>query len=112
MNGVSLPSFDADTAASDKVSVLVDVREHEEWIRGHAPAAVHIPMSKFVERVGELDPTRRIICVCRSGNRSAQVTAWLLQHGFDAVNLTGGMNSWSAGGHPLVNSAGDPGVVI
>jgi len=112
MSATSLLAVDADTAASDTVSVLLDVREREEWIRGHAPGAVHIPMSEFVDRVGELDPTRSIICVCRSGNRSAQVTAWLLQHDFDAVNLTGGMNSWSAGGHPLVNSAGDPGVVI
>jgi len=108
----SLPAIDADTAAADNVSMLVDVREHEEWIRGHAPRAVHIPMNDFVKRASELDPTRPVICVCRSGNRSAQVTAWLLQHDFEAVNLTGGMNSWAAGGHPLVNSAGNPGLVI
>ncbi len=107
-----LPAIDADSAATQADSVLVDVRERDEWIRGHAPAAVHIPMSEFVDRVGELDSSQRIICVCRSGNRSAQVTGWLLQHGFDAVNMTGGMSSWSAYGHPLVNSAGDPGLVI
>ncbi len=112
MHTTNLPSVDAATAAADTISVLVDVREHDEWIRGHAPAAVHIPMSEFVTRVGELDPTRPIICVCRSGNRSGQVTAWLLQQDLVAVNLTGGMNSWSAGGHQLVNSAGNPGVVI
>lgn len=107
-----LPAIDAETAAADTDSVLVDVREHDEWIRGHAPEAIHIPMSEFVARVGELESTRRIICVCRSGNRSARVTAWLLQHGFDAVNLTGGMNAWAGGDHPLINSAGDPGLVI
>jgi len=112
MSATSLSAIDADTAAADTVSVLLDVREREEWIRGHAPAAIHIPMSEFVDRVSELDPTRPIICVCRSGNRSAQVTAWLLQHDFNAVNLTGGMSSWAASGHPLVNSAGNPGLVI
>ena len=53
-----------------------------------------------------------IICVCRSGNRSARVTAWLRQQGFDAINMTGGMSAWASFGQPLVNHAGNPGVVI
>ena len=112
MDRRDLPAIDAESAAAETGAVLVDVRERDEWIRGHAPAALHIPMSEFVDRVGELDSSLRIICVCRSGNRSGQVTAWLLQNGFDAVNLTGGMSAWAGAGHPIVNSAGDPGVVI
>ena len=107
----ALPSIDADGAAAAD-SVLLDVREYEEWMSGNAPTAVHIPMSQLVGRVEELDRSQRIICICRSGNRSARVTAWLRDQGFDALNMTGGMSSWASNGHPMINHAGNPGIVI
>ena len=108
-----LPAIDVDTAAAaPDTTVLLDVREYDEWMAGHAPTAVHIAMSQLADRVGELDKSRPIVCICRSGNRSARVTEWLLAQGFDAVNMTGGMSSWSSFGHPLVNHAGHSGVVI
>ena len=108
-----LPSIDPDTAFGRSTdAVLLDVREYEEWMSGHAPMAVHIPMSQLTKRVGELDRGRTIVCMCRSGNRSAQVTDWLRRNGFDAINMSGGMSAWAAFGHPLVNHAGNPGVVI
>lgn len=113
MSTEDLPAIDVDTAAaSTETCVLLDVREPEEWMSGHAPSAIHIPMGELIARVDEIDRTRRIVCVCRSGNRSARVTAWLLQQGFDAVNMTGGMNAWGSFGHPMINHAGNPGVVI
>jgi rhodanese-related sulfurtransferase len=73
-----VPVIDADTAASlGNVAVLLDVREDEEWYYGHAPGALHIAMSRLPEHLDALDRTRRIICICRSGNRSARVTRWL-----------------------------------
>lgn len=108
----SLPAVDADAAASSTDWVLLDVREYEEWMSGRAPAAIHIPMNELPARVGELDAGKRIVCICRSGNRSARVTQWLRQQGFDAVNMSGGMNAWAALHHPTVNHAGNPGVVI
>jgi rhodanese-related sulfurtransferase len=55
---------------------------------------------------------RRIVCVCRSGRRSAQATAELLQMGFDAVNLAGGMQAWADHGLPVVRDDGSPGQVV
>jgi rhodanese-related sulfurtransferase len=107
-----LPTVDADAAQSATDAVLLDVRERDEWSLGHAPAAVLVPMSELARRIDELDVTRRIVCVCRSGNRSARVTAFLIQQGYDAVNLAGGMYAWASAGHPVVTSAGGPGVVI
>lgn len=113
MSADQLPAIDADAAAAAAADVvMLDVREYEEWMSGRAPTAVHIPMSKLAARVDEIDRTKRIICVCRSGNRSARVTAWLRQQGFDAINMTGGMSAWASFGHPLVNHSGNPGVVI
>ena len=98
MQPATIAQVDVDTtaallAAGDLTMVVLDVREDEEWRFGHTPGAVHIPMSTLQARVAELDRTKRIVCVCRSGNRSSQVTARLNHQGFDAVNLTGGMNA-------------------
>jgi rhodanese-related sulfurtransferase len=93
-------------------ATLLDVREYDEWMAGHVDGAVHVPMSELPARVGSLDRTGRIVCICRSGNRSGQVTAWLVQQGFDAVNMTGGMRAWAADELPYVNFNGNPGTVI
>ena len=80
------------TTAVGDTGQLVDVREPVEVATGMLPGAVNIPMSKFVERVNELDPERPVVLVCRSGNRSGQVAEYLSGHGFTkVVNLTGGM---------------------
>lgn len=93
-------------------AMLLDVREYEEWMAGSIDGATHIPMHDLPGRVDELPRDRRIVCVCRSGNRSAQVTAWLLQQGLDAVNMSGGMRAWAADDLPFANFNGNPGVVI
>ena len=55
-----------------------------------------IPMQSLPARVGELDPTRPIACLCHHGMRSQSVAAFLAQHGFEAVaNITGGISAWS-----------------
>ncbi|WP_420813783.1 rhodanese-like domain-containing protein [Phytoactinopolyspora endophytica] len=46
--------------------------------------------------------------VCKVGGRSAQVAAWLNSIGRDAVNVSGGMESWAEAGRPLVADSGDP----
>jgi rhodanese-related sulfurtransferase len=112
---LTLPSLDANAAATAVAdtasSLLLDVREYDEWMTGRAPGATHIAMSELVARVGELDRNRRVVCVCRSGNRSARVVAWLIGQGFDAVNLNGGVSAWQAAGHPVVNHNGNPGFI-
>lgn len=84
---------------------LLDVREDDEWRAGHAPDAVHIPMSTIVERVAEI-PTGCVYVICRSGNRSGQVAAWLSGQGREAVNVAGGMKAWAASGLPMVGETG------
>ncbi|MEU5365744.1 rhodanese-like domain-containing protein [Streptomyces sp. NPDC005925] len=95
---------------------LLDVREDDEWKAGHAEGALHIPVSEFVARYGELtdaapqDGTVHVIC--RSGGRSAQVTMYLAQQGVDAVNVAGGMQRWEAAGRPVVTDEGQQGHVL
>ena len=71
---------------------LVDVREPGEVAAGGLPDFVNIPLGQLTARVRELDPARRVLLLCRSGNRSGQAARWLAQQGFtDVVNLAGGM---------------------
>ncbi|MFJ6571462.1 rhodanese-like domain-containing protein [Streptomyces sp. NPDC091292] len=95
---------------------LLDVREDDEWEAGHAGGALHIPISEFVARYGELTQAApqdgKIHVICRSGGRSAQVATYLVQQGIDAVNVAGGMQVWEAAGRPVVDAKGQPGTVI
>ncbi|MFD7299728.1 rhodanese-like domain-containing protein [Streptomyces pharetrae] len=95
---------------------LLDVREDDEWQAGHAEGALHIPISDFVARYGELTGAApqdgRVNVICRSGGRSAQVTMYLAQQGIDAVNVDGGMQAWEAAGRPVVTDQGQPGYVL
>ena len=93
-------------------AVLLDVREDEEWVAGHAPQAVHVAMGEVAERAGELPAGRTVVCVCRVGGRSGAVAEHLRGIGVDAVNLAGGMNAWAAAGLPVVDDGGSPGRVI
>ena len=90
---------------------LLDVREPEEWVTGHAPEAVHVPMGAVGTSIDRLPGDRTIVCVCRSGARSAAVAEALAGAGYDAVNLAGGMQAWAGAGQPVVDDHGSPGAV-
>jgi rhodanese-related sulfurtransferase len=96
----------------DAGACLLDVREPDEWDAGHADGAVWIPMGELTTRQGEVPDDRPIVVVCRSGPRSARVTAALVGAGFDAVNLAGGMTAWAASGLAVVADDGTPGTVV
>jgi len=93
---ISAREFTARRAAGEPMTLL-DVREGWELAVAPVPSStIHIPMGEIERRVGELDPARATVVLCRSGGRSAQVAQWLAAHGFTAVyNLTGGLLAWS-----------------
>jgi rhodanese-related sulfurtransferase len=87
---------------------LLDVREDDEWAAGHAPGAHHLPMQDVPARMGEVPMDDDVYVICRSGGRSAQVTAYLLANGFDQVrNVDGGMRAWAAADRPLEAAGGE-----
>jgi rhodanese-related sulfurtransferase len=96
----------------DEGAVLLDVREPDEWHAGHAPDAVHVPLAALAANVDRLDKDQPVVAVCRVGGRSERAAAVLLQRGYDAVNLAGGMQAWNAAGMPVVTDMGDPGQII
>ena len=74
---------------------LLDVREEWELAVASVPGIVHIPMADVADRVGELDPDKEVVVLCRSGRRSLEVARFLQQNGFKTVNLAGGILAWS-----------------
>lgn len=114
MHTGSLPTVRADALTSE--DFLLDVRENDEWVAGHAEGALHIPMSEFVARYAELTEAApadgKVYVLCRVGGRSAQVTQYLLQQGVDAVNVAGGMQAWEAAGRPVTDGKGGTGRVV
>ncbi len=92
--------------------VLLDVREPLEWQAGHVAGAQHLPMSQLGARQAEIPTSPPIVCVCRSGHRSAFVTQALRQAGYEAHNLEGGLLAWLAADLPLVTEDGRPGTVV
>lgn len=98
-------------AAVPAEAVLLGIREPEEWVAGHAPGALHIPMSELLARLEEVPRDREVDVICRSGNRSTQVTAYLIHAGWAARNVAGGLLDWLAAGRPLVSETGTAPVV-
>lgn len=96
-------ALDGDTAANIDI---IDIREARELSTGHVPGARHIPMATIPARLHELPRDKQVVMVCRSGARSGQACAWLMQQGFDnVVNLRGGMMAWHSCGLSLQQSA-------
>ena len=84
------------------VAQIVDVRERDEWDAGRMPGSVLIPMGEVASRMGELDPRRPVVTVCRSGRRSLYSADELLGAGFrDVKSLAGGMIAWVEAGQPV-----------
>jgi rhodanese-related sulfurtransferase len=69
-----------------------------EYAEAHVPGATLIPMGDLGARIGELDRSRPVYLVCRSGHRSAAVGRALETHGFDTVNVLGGTLAWVRAG--------------
>lgn len=82
-------------------TILMDVREADEWALGHAPQATHVPLSRIDQ--APLDPSKTYLTLCRSGNRSYQVAMAMERAGFTVADVDGGMAAWARAGKPMVS---------
>ncbi len=81
-------------------ATLVDVREQNEVDEVRVDGAVVLPMSTLQEHLDEL-PEGPLYIMCHAGGRSARVTQFLEQQGYDATNVEGGITQWEAEGLPV-----------
>ena len=94
----------ATLAMNSEATVILDVREDNEYKQGHIANAVHIPLGQLAKRLTELDKYRErpLIAYCRTGNRSNSAAQLLHKHGFTTVhNLAGGIVAWQNANLPV-----------
>lgn len=76
-------------------TLIIDVREHDEYLEFHIPGLPLVPMNEIAQYVDEMDKSREYVFVCRSGKRSYEVAKYFQLSGFDQVhNYAGGMLDW------------------
>lgn len=73
---------------------IIDVREEEEYIRGHISKAIHLPLSQIQERLALLDKEQEYYVICQSGGRSQIACEFLASQGYQVINVLGGMSAW------------------
>lgn len=76
----------------------LDIREIYEWNQVRMEDVQHIPMNEIPARLHELPSERQIVVFCAHGQRSYGVAHYLIENGYDAVSLAGGITDWAAKG--------------
>jgi rhodanese-related sulfurtransferase len=88
--------------ASGEDVLLVDIRTPAEVAQGAIPDAMQLPMHLIPIRISELPKDRDVVLYCRSGARSYQACAYMMQQGYERVlNLRGGIIAWARHGYPI-----------
>lgn len=85
---------------------LIDVREQHEWDDGHIKNAIHVPLNDVLSKIESIskDLDEPLYLQCRSGVRSQNAAAYLLQLGYKNVySVDGGILSWQNCNYPIVN---------
>ena len=102
MFGSNIPSITVrelnEKLIADNQTLVLDVREPEEYQDGHIARAKLIPLGQLSQHVNELPKNQDIVCVCASGSRSQMATQMLTGAGFHAINMKGGMFTWERAG--------------
>jgi NADPH-dependent 2,4-dienoyl-CoA reductase/sulfur reductase-like enzyme/rhodanese-related sulfurtransferase len=88
------PQVDIDSVLASTHLFLVDVRTPQEYVAGHIPQAMNIPVDDLRYRLGELPHDQEIAVYCQVGQRGYLATRILRQAGFKAVNLGGGYKTY------------------
>ena len=91
------PQIDVEEIASSEAPdrpCLIDVRTPHEFMLGHIPGAINLPVDELRSRLNELPRNVKIAAYCQVGQRGYLATRILRQSGFDAVNVGGGYKTY------------------
>lgn len=92
---IDVEELDRRRRSGEPLAVL-DVREPWETSLAMIAGSLPIPMSGLPERLADIPTDRPVVVVCHHGGRSAIVTNWLRERGYDrAINLGGGIDAWA-----------------
>ena len=102
MQNLNIQDYKEQYFQSTQDHQLIDVRSVGEYMGGHLPNAVNIPLNEIPNRINEIAQDKPVVFVCASGNRSGDAVNWLTHQGFSNVhNLQGGTMMWMMAGLPV-----------
>jgi rhodanese-related sulfurtransferase len=102
--GDSVGTLEATLLMNQQDAAVVDLRDPEEFAKGHIVNARNVPAAQLETRLRELEKLKRrpVILCCERGNRSGSGATLLRKGGFDKVfTLAGGLDAWRQAGLPL-----------
>lgn len=82
--------------------VLIDVRETDEYISGHVPGAISIPLSTVQNNVEPFLAQKPTYVICLGGGRSYRACEFAEQSGAVCINVAGGTGAWIQSGFDVV----------
>ena len=97
---ISISEFEPHVASG---ALIIDVRETDEYVHGHVPHAVSIPLSTLQDRVDEFRHDGTVYVICQAGGRSMRACQFLADFDIDnLVNIAGGTSGWISSGNAVV----------
>ena len=87
--------------AAQSDATIVDVREIDEFQAERVEGSINVPLSALLSRIDEVPRDTTVYVMCAAGRRSAEAAAYLDEHGFDVVNVDGGIHAWTDAGLPV-----------
>ena len=102
--GAQIGTLEATRLMNQGTTLILDIREGEDYASGHLPRARHIPLSQLSKRVDEIGKfkDKPVIVTCGTGTRAGSATRVLKQAGFTNVfELRGGVNAWQQASLPV-----------
>ena len=107
VTGLEIDPADVAKLAESGEADVIDVRRDYEHEAGHIAGSRQIEMNELTANAASIPKDRPVVFYCRGGSRSAMAAEAFSQAGFDAHNMTGGMNAWVAQGLPLEPEDGE-----
>lgn len=82
---------------------VIDVREFSEFNSERIADAQLMPLSNFEKHADEIDHTKPVYLMCRSGTRAKQAAEKLMKKGFTDIHVVeGGMMAWAGANLPVI----------
>jgi rhodanese-related sulfurtransferase len=94
--------FTLEDAQAAGTVALIDVRQPDEYVDGHVPGAVLVPLNDLPDRLADLPPERPLYVICRTGARSSAAVEFLQEMQVEAINIAGGTKAWVEAGNDIV----------
>jgi rhodanese-related sulfurtransferase len=93
-------------------ALVIDVRQPEEYVEGHIPGAVSIPLRELAANVDKIPTDTQVFVYCASGYRAGLAISSLRMMGYDnALAYSGSYKAWTEAGEEISTEAAEASVV-